>query len=140
MSPTKLTPEVHAALVESLSNGSYVASACAAAGIHRKTFYEWMREAEKPEASDALRAFAADVHRAVGTSENELVEIIKKASFEDWRAAAFLIERRHPKRWNEKSERKLSGNVGINGEVTPAKARELMSEAFTPTVAPKDSK
>jgi len=138
MTANKLTPELQAEMVALLEEGNYVATACAKVGISRETYYAWLRDAKALDASEAVKSFAAAVTEASATGEAELVKIIRASALEDWRAAAFLIERRHPKRWNERKETKLSGSVGVNGEATPAEARKLMSESFGAAVAPKD--
>lgn len=96
-----------------LQGGNYVATACAAVGIHRDTYYEWLRQGQEPGASPELRSFAEDVMQASASSEAELVSLIRTSAADDWRAAAFLIERRHPKRWNEKTEQKVTASVGV---------------------------
>lgn len=62
--PRLLTPALHRALVNMLQGGNYVATACAAVGIHRDTYYEWLRQGQEPGASPELRSFAEDVMQA----------------------------------------------------------------------------
>ena len=52
------------------------------------------------EAADSLFAlFADELTRATAKGEATLVEAIRAHRYTDWRAAAWLLERRHPERW-----------------------------------------
>jgi hypothetical protein len=66
--PTKLTPEVQAAIVEAIRAGSFDWVAAQAAGIDPATFREWMgrgdgRDPDRP-ATPQYAAFAAEVRQA----------------------------------------------------------------------------
>ena len=43
-SKTKLTPELQERILLHLRVGAYVETAAACAGIHKDTFYEWMKK------------------------------------------------------------------------------------------------
>ena len=67
--------------------GGSVNMAAAAAGIPRTTAYTWLQRDE---------SFAHEDEAAFERGSMELVEVIKRASIEDWRAAKALLERNAP--------------------------------------------
>src|SRR5687767_8653071 len=84
---TKLTPlRVHTVL-ESIASGAQIRTACAAAGIGKTTFYEWLEKAE--EQPDSIYGeFAQLVERARAAAEISHVRIIDKAAREGaWQAS-----------------------------------------------------
>ena len=69
-----------------------------AAGISQTTFYEWQAGKFPRGASKQLKAeFSEELTRARGGSAARLITIINQAAPEDWRAAAWILERRFPR-------------------------------------------
>lgn len=129
---SKLTPETIRTLEQLLSDGNTDKDACAAAGIHPATFYDWLKQGEQAtrgkysEFSDAVtRARATARQRAVAALKSAMVggrrveeyteRIIKdgEISYEkttiktireapDFRAAVEYLKRREPEYWSEK--------------------------------------
>jgi len=60
---TKLTPEVHAAIVAYMRAGAFAWVAAEAAGIDKSTLYRWMDRGAR-EASGSYHDFAEDVRQA----------------------------------------------------------------------------
>lgn len=93
-----------------------------AIGISESTFYRWVStpstEAEK-ELSESLKKAEADY-------KNALQGIIAKAAQErDWKAAAWLLERKYPEEYGRKFlDAKVSGDVQVRG--IAAEVREEM--------------
>jgi hypothetical protein len=109
--PTKLTPAVEEKIVRAIRAGNYPEVAARHAGIHPATYYRWMErgalEGEAPE-DDPYRRFRAEVERALADAEIADVGLIERAARNgDWRAAAFLLERRHRERWRRGEGREL---------------------------------
>lgn len=96
--PTKFTPETVARLLKAVRAGLPYHLAAEAAGISETTFYEWQR-GEFPRGADkALKAqFSEELTRARGESALRLMALISSAAPDDWRAAAWILERRFPK-------------------------------------------
>ncbi len=91
--PSKFTPET----VHGIRAGLPYRLAAEAAGIHYDTFNEWShgrfpRGADK----DLKAAFPDQLTRAKGESARRLTALISAAASDDWRAAAWLLERRFP--------------------------------------------
>ena len=68
-----------------LAQGHTVSAVCGAVGIGERTFYEWREK--HPHFSQA-------VTRAIGESKIALLDKLRQSN--DWRAQAFLLERRWP--------------------------------------------
>lgn len=109
--PTKLTPEVQDRIIQALKAGNYVETAAEYAGIGKTTFYRWMARGE--QASRGIyREFRDAVMRARAEAEARNVAIIQKAAPDDWRAAAWWLERAFPDRWGPRQKLEHSGPEG----------------------------
>lgn len=111
---TKRTPERVQQLIEALRAGNYIESACVYAGISPATYYNWMAEAEQPDASDESIEFFEAVTRARAEAEIRNVSLIQKAASDPklWNAAAWWLERSHPTRWGRQQRVELTGSNG----------------------------
>ena len=96
--PTKRTPDRVAAILEALDAGHTRKVATAAGGICEETFRRWV--AADPQLQQ-------QVVQAEAVAEHSLVECIKRAGEVDWRAAAWLLERRNPAAWSIRYQQEL---------------------------------
>ncbi|HMJ35475.1 MAG TPA: hypothetical protein VK501_16320 [Baekduia sp.] len=93
--PTKLTPEVEARLVGGVRAGLTLGLACEMVGITPRTYQRWMAS-PRPEHQQLREA----VQRARAGCEGDLVARMTLAAHRgSWRAAAWLLERQAPDRW-----------------------------------------
>jgi hypothetical protein len=76
--------------------GHTIATVCEAVGIAERTYYEWREK--YPQFSQAAT-------RAIGQSKIFLVEKLRQS--DDWRAQAFLLERRWPHEFGRSDARPL---------------------------------
>ena len=81
-----------------LRSGCYIENAAACAGISRSTFYRWLRRGET-QARGKYRNFWDTVTVSLAICEVRHVSAIAAAAQTDWRAAAWLLERRFSQRW-----------------------------------------
>lgn len=111
--PTKLTPELQELLCRIISEGNYLETACAIAGIRRQTVRNWMRTGARQKRG-AKREFLDAIKKAFATAEAKNVRIIATAASEQWTAAAWMLERKYPKRWgrNDKVRNEVTGKNG----------------------------
>jgi len=79
-----------------LSQGHTIATVCEAVGIAERTYYDWREK---------HLHFSQAATCAIGRSKIFLVEKLRRAS--DWRAQAFLLERRWPEEFGRSVERQL---------------------------------
>lgn len=111
----KLNQQTADRILAVLRAGGYDETACAAAGVSRNQFYEWLR---RGRAGDGIyEVFLADVERARAEGESRNVMLIAQAAQANWQAAAWLLERRHPERWARPSQREKDAPGG-NAPVT----------------------
>ena len=132
--PTKLTAELQDAIVKRVEAGNYPEVAAASLGIHRSTYYRWMRKGrkqrkgafcdlcgaiKKAEAVDQLenilhvkKAIKGGqlVERRTITKKDGTTETVEKFSAGQWTAACWLLERKYPHLWALR-EAKKAGNV-----------------------------
>jgi len=109
--PTKLTPEVQDRIIQALKAGNYVETAAEYAGIGKTTFYRWMEQG-KQASRGIYREFRDAVMRARAEAEARNVAIIQQAAPDDWRAAAWWLERAFPDRWGARQKLEHSGPDG----------------------------
>ena len=63
-------------------------------------------------------------------NEDELAQHIREASKQDWRAAAFILERRFPERWGRRDALALSGSLDLTDrEAMRTLAKEILNDA-----------
>jgi transposase len=97
--PTKLTPELEDDLVLLLAAGASPARAARALGVGERSIRRGLGNGLRE------RVRLAQASGQVGTdalSEGRLVVLIARAAAHDWKAAAWLLERKHPERWAER--------------------------------------
>jgi hypothetical protein len=110
--PTKFTSTTVAHLLTAIRAGLPYRLAAEAAGISETTFHEWQR-GEFPRGADKhLKAqFSEELTRARGESALRLMGVINQAAPDDWRAAAWILERRFPQDFG-KQVLELTGGDG----------------------------
>tara|TARA_R110002020_G_scaffold64898_1_gene171756 strand:+ start:959 stop:1426 length:468 start_codon:yes stop_codon:yes gene_type:complete len=135
--PSKLNEEMIGRIVQALRAGSYVETAAAHVGINKDTFYRWLREAaaerehiangKKPRKGKALCLQLSDaVERAQADAELRDLALVSTAAVEDWRAAAWKLERRNPGRWG-RTRQEITGADG--GPIAVSTWAELVESA-----------
>jgi len=96
--PTKLTPELQTQIVAYITAGAYIETAAAAAGVVKNTLYDWLKRGKTGE--EPFAAFSDAVERAMGQADmRDLAVIDKAAQANQWQAAAWKLERKHPDKW-----------------------------------------
>ena len=123
--PTDCTPEVTEIVCRELRLGLSIASACAAAGITKTSYYEYhQRASEGPPFS----VFAAATTKARSEGTRGLEHTVRKAAVGDWRAAAWMLERKAPEDWSKRTE-----ITGANGG--PIEAQIVVAPALLDALA-----
>jgi len=95
-------------LLANLREAMSVKAACALSGVGKSTFYEWVNDDKE---------FADEVEAAKRFSEAVMISRLKALGEEkaDWRAYAWLLERRFPEEWTAKREIELNQTVNDGG-------------------------
>jgi len=85
--PTKRTPERENLLLLAIARGLPLKAGCKLAGLGFTTFNGWREE-------DPL--FAQKIEFAEAQAIERNLALIQRAALKDWKAAAWILERRHP--------------------------------------------
>ena len=125
--PTKLTPDVQEFIVDGINAGLTFGLTCARAGVNPATFYRWLEKGETAK-SGVYSEFCDTVSRAKADSALRLVSQITLQAPTDWRAAAFMLERRFPDDYGRRTE--VTGKDG-----GPVKVDTKTQHVFQPTPA-----
>lgn len=89
---TKLNRQVLKRAVELKKGGANDVDIMAAIGITKSTFYEWLNNPK----TDLQRDFSEGLKKAEADYKNALLASIKSAGEKDWKAHAWLLERKYP--------------------------------------------
>jgi len=132
--PSKLTNEVVDKMCEAIRAGSFPESAAAFAGISVRTFWRWYERGKKVRCG-VYKRFVAAIDKAERDGEVALAAMVRKGAPKDWRAAAFLLERRYHERWARREELSVHGEVTHGGgvKIVPAMTVFLPEEEPDPT-------
>jgi hypothetical protein len=132
--PLKLTPELHAAIVDRIAQGNYPEVAAQAEGIDRATFYRWMAAGVDAPADDPRRAFCDAVKAAKARVEADTVAQLR-AGAQGWQALAWWLERTRPERYASDRRKKAAEIKALKGDKSTGPVRVVL-EYEHPRVAP----
>lgn len=103
--PSKLTPAIKSKLLSMIRIGVPLESACKCCNLDYSTVKEWIQRGKGTHSSRGktpeFSAFADSYEQAIGECEANLIARIQQSASHDWKAAAWLLARRHPDRWSE---------------------------------------
>jgi hypothetical protein len=120
--PTKLTPAVLAQIREAVLFDCYFEVACRAAGITKKTGYNWKergeKEADRVEADEVpndaetlYMEFYLAIDQAEAQAEMEDIKYIR-GGFPEWTGKAWIRERKSHQRWGKIERHEVTGADG----------------------------
>jgi len=118
--PYKYSDDVAMVICTYLRKGCTIKAACQAANIGRATYYRWLEEI--PEFKEFVNATESDV-------EATLLDTIRE--FGDWRAAAWILERRYPQRWGVKRELEVSVTKQTGTDVVHGMLANILKQEST---------
>ena len=98
----KLTPAVRDRICHYVQIGCYFETAAAAAGVSGRALRYWLRaaaEAREHNEKNRYTDFAEALELAQAKAEVREVGFITRAGAKDWKAAAWMLEHRHSRRW-----------------------------------------
>jgi hypothetical protein len=114
--PSKKTPKRCRALCEAIKSGLPYQVVCQSVRISVDTFLNWRKSDER---------FNQAVEFAEAEAIRENLDIIKGARYENWSAAAWLLERRHPQMF-AKPELQLSISTSAAAVAANGKSFEIV--------------
>ncbi len=97
-----LNPDRHKRIVAFIKGGTTISNACKAVGISQEAFFSWMRHGKAGK--KRYVAFFKDIEEAKAMARVRLEQVIIEAAPEDWRAAAWMLERQHPGEYAARAE------------------------------------
>ena len=95
--PSSYTPALARALCSSIASGLPIGVACRRHGIARQTLHDWRVQGRAGR--EPFAGLVARFQQATAEAESNSVLAVFKAAKRDWRAAAWLLERRWPQRY-----------------------------------------
>lgn len=103
--PPKLTHDMIEKIADLIVMGKPIAVAANLAGISESTIYRWLALGKKKEANKIYKELVERVYQACEFSEFEALQVLRQATLEgsNWRAAAWILERRHPEKYGKRS-------------------------------------
>ncbi len=94
--PCLLTSELEAKLLSAIEGGLPLKQSAMLAGVCYETLNRWRKRGEIEGAPPEFRHFCQALQRSEAIAMQRLVSQVSKAGNTDWRAAAWILERRHP--------------------------------------------
>jgi len=117
--PSKLTPETHAVIVESILHGATYKDAAEAAGVNYDTFNEWMRAGAEGKTGKFSEFFGA-IRKAEAQCRLNMTRVIQSAAAKgDWKAAEAYLRRRDRVNWGDNVD-VTSGGEAITLKIVKA--------------------
>lgn len=147
----KLSKEVIDKACELIKEGNYDGTVAALLGISTGSWYRWKREGQlvvegredeivheySPKMLKLLGQFYTRVIAADAEAETFMVERVKTATYDDWKAASWYLERRKHETWGRKDKVAIDHSGKVDGENTVThklasdpKAAGLLRELF----------
>lgn len=99
--PSKLTDSLIVQFATLIAGGYSIARTCAKLDVGQATYTEWMQRAQTNE--EPYATLAASVQRAKADRTQALYEKVVCAADQDWKAAAWLLERTAPDEFAKRS-------------------------------------
>lgn len=112
MPSQKFTPQARERILTALMLCAPRETAAEIAGITSKTLRAWL-SSKAPK----YREFQADVARVEGETERKLVATIIKAGKADWKAAAWILERKYRRNWGYKARIEFEAQERVENEL-----------------------
>lgn len=109
----RLTPKLRASILEMILTGVPIGTAAVACGIPKRTFFDWLSKGRGEDAADPYRTFAVEVDEAQEAWAARAVRRIDAAGEKDYRALAWLLERRRPDEFGDPAKGGVVVNVGV---------------------------
>lgn len=76
-----------------VESGLSITDACSCSGVSRQAFYRWIKSDHR---------IKVRMSQAEALGRLELVKRVIRGAEMDWRASAWMLERRYPKEWGRK--------------------------------------
>ena len=122
--PTTCSRKLAESVCNGLRAGLSIDAACVTAGISATSYHAWRARAEE---GGVFAEFAELTTRALSEGGARLEAVIIKAAPADWRAAAFILERRFPDTWSKRTQITGADGGPVQAEVTVARVDAILA-------------
>lgn len=123
---TKLTKKRHDTLVKMARLGHYDCTAARFSGVDPSTLKHWLRKG-KEQTEGIYFEFAEAYELAKAQGETRLLsEITNAVEAGDWRAAAWILERKYPARWSKQNRVEVTGKDGGPLQMQPVNEKAVI--------------
>ena len=121
--PPLLTSELIEEISDLVIQGKSIARAAVICGVSESSIYRWLKAGREQGAEAIYIELVERINEAVEFSEFEALQTLRIASQEakNWRAAAWILERRFPSKYGNAAQRKAPGvtEKGLQEEYEP---------------------
>jgi hypothetical protein len=118
--PTMLTQSLLESICQLAGQGIPIRTVCGHLGITTFNFYHWLklgdRDLREDDESSVYAQFSTAFARARSRWAISMQAVIALAAPKDWRAAAWLLERRIPGQWSQRVAANASATVETEAE------------------------
>lgn len=129
--PSKLTTQLSTQLCKYLTLGMSPPQAAEMCGVHRNTMRYWLRRGEKEwlDPDSHYAAFLKDVNKATAACMRRGLLLVNQAAEDDWKPAAWLLERRFPAQFAPKQMIEVRTQEAVE-EILEALAQRLPNDVY----------
>lgn len=131
--PSKLTPAVSRCVLEVLERAGSRSLAARTAGVDPVSVHRWVAWGD--EGREPFASFAVAVRCAEAKAEAAMLARVVQAGAEDWRASAWVLERRFRRSWSrrdlaaERAQAAAKRAAAAELQAVPLEALEAMVQA-----------
>jgi hypothetical protein len=139
--PSLYTAALHERVCALVAVRVPIRTACQLEGIGARTLYDWRERGNMGE--EPFATFSQDLAIAVARAEATAVQFIATAAADNWKANAWWLERRFPKRYGAKqqlrvtkapaemTDEELAAAIAAHGFVRALPTDPLMTDSIT---------
>lgn len=113
--PSKLTPERVEIIAQAIEDGLSRQSAANMAGIHKATLQDWLAKGLGGE--EGFTDFSDRVGVSDAKFEAGAIQEIRRGGIKDWRAYAWLLERKDPSNFGRKDPTQVTDKPDVPTEI-----------------------
>ena len=116
------------AICEHIKNGHCAADAARLERVNPRTWEAWLHKSR--EGVKGYEWIEGEHAQATAYGIDKMLKYVRSAAPEDWRAAAWVIERRGGQAWQKPQQIALSGGLDVNlGQMTDAEVEAQLAAA-----------
>lgn len=136
--PTKCNLDITITVCNNLAKGGYIEAACAAAGIPKTRYYEWIKLAERDEKQGKIPGFNGNPDESVFIAFRHAVKIARQNAEQllvskihdaegdkTWMRLAWILERTRPDKYGQRQQITVDHTLRATIEAAPEPPKDL---------------